>query len=223
MLQPGYSNEDDIELEQYVEREAFRRVRGASFSHSLTLNNLAEELEVVEKNGQPQTVHGKDIASHKTWTSFLAKQTPEVELGWISYAAGPLAVQYATWLRTAYTPRYRLLVREEEKTWLKQVALLAVLWHLLEHKLETNTFLDAWAASEMEKLLAAREASREMAKAVHHGVKEQAFTVLAQTYETYLHWIDARPLVPASPLAALPPGTPDPLALPVEDEEKRDE
>src|SRR5258708_25095091 len=114
---------------------------------------------------------------------------------------------------------HRCLIREEEKTWLKQVALLAVLWHLLEHKQETNTFLDTWAASEMEKLLAAREASREMAKAVHHGVKEQAFTVLAQVYETYLHWIDARPLVPASPLAALPPGDPDPLALPVDEEE----
>jgi hypothetical protein len=60
-----------------------------------------------------------------------------------------------------------------------------------------------------------------MAKAVHHGVKDQAFTVLEHTYETYLHWIDARPFVPAVPLSPLPPGTPDLLALPEDEEEKR--
>ena len=208
-------------VEKHAEREAVRRVRGASFAHCLTLNSLAEDLEVVGKNGRPEKVHGKDIVSQKTWASFLAKQTSIIELRGIAFTAGPLAVRYATWLRTQYTSRYRWLVREEEKAWLKQVALLAVLWHVLEHKLETNTFLDAWAASEMEKLTAAREASREMAKAVHHGVKDQAFTVLAQTYETYLHWIDARPFVPAAPLSPLPPGTPDLLALPEDEEEKR--
>lgn len=215
-------DEEQMMVEMHAEREAIRRVRGASFAHSLTLNSLAEDLEVIGKNGRPEKVHGKDIVSQKTWASFLAKQTSIIELGGIAFTAGPLAVRYATWLRTEYTSRYRWFVREEEKAWLKQVALLAVLWHVLEHKQETNTFLDAWAASEMEKLTAAREASREMAKAVHHGVKDQAFTVLAQTYETYLHWIDARQFIPAPPLPPLPPGTPDLLALPEDKEEKHD-
>jgi hypothetical protein len=139
-------NEEQMVLEKHAEREAIRRVRGASFAHCLTLNALAEDLEVIGKNGRPEKVHGKDIVSQKTWVSFLAKQTSLIELGGIAFTAGPLAVRYATWLRTQYTSRYRWFVREEEKAWLKQVALLAVLWHVLEHKQETNTFLDAWAA-----------------------------------------------------------------------------
>lgn len=212
-------DESQFVLERYAEREALRRVRGASFSHCLTRNQVAEQLEIVRPDGQAATVHGKDIASHKTWERFLAAQTPAVELERLTFAAGSLAARYATWLRTQYTPRYRQLVREEEQTWLKHVALLAVLWHFLEHKHEMHTFVDPWAEAEMSKLLAAREASREMAKAVHHGVKEQAFTVLAQTYETYLQWVETRPFIPYEPLTVLPPGTPDPLALPAEQEE----
>lgn len=207
-------------VERYAERVALKQVRGESFTHCMKLNHHDVDLMVTGKNGEEVVIHGKDIANKKCWTKFLDDMTPPLELGWISYEAGKVATRYAQWLRTKYTERYRFISSNSEMEWLRKTALLATLWHMMEHKHETHSFLDEWAESEMGKQILARLFCRDMARAVNHGIKdrEHAADLLEQAYEKFLGLIEDRKFASYEALAGLPAGTPDPLALPEEEE-----
>jgi hypothetical protein len=173
------------------------------------------------QDGNEVTLRGQDLVNTKTWERFLAQA--DVNLSWLSFEAGRIATAYVRWLRSSYTKRYRVILTNDEITWLNQVARLVVIWHQMLHKYTEHRFLDPWAESEMGKLLFLREQSRTMARAVNHGKKgepEQAALLLAQANEQALTQIEKRIFPPYEPIV-LPPGTPDPLALP--EEEQRDE
>ena len=210
-------------VERYAERAALLQVRGASFTHCLKLAHIPSDFAVTGKMGEKLTLHAKDIANQKTWARFLREE--EANLEWFSYQVGGIATTYARWLRQEYTSRYRLLETNEALEWLKQVTRLAVLWHMMAYKYERHTFLDPWVESEMGKLLLLRDFCREMAKAVHHAIKDQgqAVELLEQAYERSLTLIEDRPLVPYEAPVALPEGVTDPLAWPAQEHEQHDE
>jgi hypothetical protein len=158
-----------VTIERYAEQGGIFLLRGGSFTHILRLNNLFAERSIVGDDGNEVTLRGQDLVNTKTWESFL-KQV-EVNLSWLSYEAGVIATKYVRWLRSSYTKRYRVILSNDEITWLNQVARLAVLWHMFQHKYTTHRFLDPWVESEMGKLLLIRDQSRTMARAVNHGKK----------------------------------------------------
>lgn len=203
-------------IERYAERAALFQIQGESFKQCLRLNHLAIELAMVDKKGTSTPLRGQDLVNSKTWTSFLTET--KVSLSWLSYEAGAIAVAYARWLCTSYTDRYQAITTTDEITWLRQVARLAVLWHIMQHKYDTHSFLDPWVESEMGKLLLLRDFCREMARAVNRGIKEpgQATALLEQTYEKGHALLADRAFTPYEAAMVLPPGTADPLALPEE-------
>ncbi|HEU5383833.1 MAG TPA: hypothetical protein VFV38_51190 [Ktedonobacteraceae bacterium] len=211
-----------VTIERYAERVALFQVRGVSFSHCLTLAHIQTDLVVTGEMGERLTFHGKDVVNQKTWMRFVREK--EVHLEWFSYQVGAIAADYARWLRKEYTHRYRALESNEATDWLKQVARLAVLWHMMEDKYKSHRFLDAWVESEMGKLLLLRDFCREMARAVHHAIKdqEQAVALLEQAYERSLALIEDRTFAPYESPVALPEGATDPLALPAQEDEQRD-
>ena len=207
-----------VAIERYAEQVGISFLRGGSFADILHLNHLLIERTIVDEQGHATTLRGQNLVNAKTWGSFLSQA--DVDLSKLSFQVGQIATSYVRWLRSSYTRRYRVILTNDEMSWLNEVARLAVLWHMLLHKYTTHCMLDPWAESEMGKLLLIREQSRTTARAVSHGRKgevEQAALLLTQVHEQALTQIENRTF-PRYEAIALPPGTPDPLALPKEEE-----
>jgi hypothetical protein len=201
-------------IERHAEQAGIALLRGGSFADILRLNQLMIERTIVGEQGQETTLRGQDLVNAKTWERFLSQA--DVDLSWLSYHVGQIATSYVRWLRSSYTKRYRVIMTNDEIAWLNEVARLAVLWHMLLYKYTTHCMLDPWAESEMGKLLLIREQSRTTARAVNHGRKgepEQAALLLTQVHEHALTLLENRAFPPYEAIA-LPPGIPDPLALP---------
>lgn len=207
-------DQTQVAIERYAERVGISFLQGGSFADILHLNQLLSERTIVDEHGHETTLRGQDLVNAKTWGSFLSQA--DVDLSRLSYHVGQIATSYVHWLRSSYTKRYRVIMTNDEISWLNEVARLAVLWYMLLHKYTTHCMLDPWAESEMGKLLLIREQSRTTARAVNHGRKgevEQAALLLTQVHEQALTQIGNRTFPPYEAIA-LPPGTPDPLALP---------
>lgn len=226
LQEPGRETPQDdqkrVSIERYAERAALLQIRGVSFSHCLKLARLGSDLIVTGELGEQLTFHGKDVVNQKTWRRFVHEK--EIELDWFSYQVGAIAVAYARWLRKEYTYRYRSLESNEAVEWLKQVARLAVIWHMMEDKAARHRFLDAWVESEMGKLHLLRDFCREVARAVHHAVKDQEPTgaLVEQVYQQALTLVEDRTFAPFQSPVALPEGATDPLALAEPEEEQHD-
>src|SRR5581483_3584795 len=98
--------------------------------------------------------------------------------------------------------------------WFRSVTRLAVLWHMMEEKAERSAFADPWVAQEMQVLLLLNTLSTEIAKAIHHIVKEpkeEAPHLIDQLYQVHAaaisHPRQAPPPLPPLPEGvSLPPG-----------------
>ena len=217
MIDPSQFLQDDQMrklIERTAEREALKVIHVTSFSDCLKQQSLQPDLVVIGAKGKQLTLRGRDIVNARVWTRFVAEK--DLSLGGLAYRVGEITLHYVRWLRTDYTPRYRAVASDEALTWLTEVAKLAALWHLMQHKYEMHRFCDEWCEAEMRGLVLHRQFSQESMRAVNHGRKHQedavaALVALKEHFDAQLHAI---PFVPYEELPALPEGMPDPLALP---------
>ena len=209
-------------LEQYAERQALSAVRGANFTQCLALHQLPADLELVDPRGRSFLLHGKDLCNERTWNKFLASLAHPVNLLSLTQNAEPLARLYRTWLITKYTQRYRWLSTPAHIHWFEQVTALAVIRKVMEAKHHAWTyeqnehaFADAWCATEMSNLMVLSAMTAEIARAIHHIVKqpEQAKEMIEQLFDTQATRLRESPSQMRQPLPPLPP-LPEGVALP---------
>lgn len=196
-------------LECYAERAALTLRRAANFTDCLMQQHLAPQITVTSTKGVPFVLHGKDLCHTGTWRKFLIA-TPLVRplLCQLVKGSEELARQYRTFLLSAYTRRYRALVQPEHLAWFRSVTRLAVLWHVMEEKAERSAFADPWVAQEMQVLLLLNTLSTEIAKAIHHIIKEpkeEAPRLIDHLYQVHAAAI-SHPRQAPPPLPPLPEG-----------------
>jgi hypothetical protein len=203
-------------FECYAERIALSVRQATNFTQSLLQQHLASDITLLNRRGQPLTLHGKDICNEGTWHKFLTA-APLVTQQLCSLVEGTETItrRYRSWLLTSYTQRYKHLVQPAHLTWFHHVTRLAVIWHIMEAKAQHSAFVDPWVAQEMEALKALGTLATEVAKAIHHIIKEpkeEAPRLLEHLYLVHAAEI-TRPRLAPHPLPALPEGVHPPLAL----------
>ena len=211
--------EEQILLEQYAERAALSVVRGANFTECLTINGLAPSIMVMTPTSRQVTIHGHDLFNGQTWKKFLSTQEQAWELSRLTETADPLVKGYRTWLLTSYTSRYQALSTATELFWFEQVTLLVIIRRIMEDKYtrfvheQRDAFADPWVAEEMSVLMRLNSMTSEIAKSIHHIVKQKdsAQSLLEHLYATHAASLEKRSLQVRTPLPALPPGTAMPL------------
>jgi hypothetical protein len=209
-------------LERYAERQALSMLWAANFTQCLLQNQIAPQIEIRDARGQTLTLHGKDLYNETTWRKFLtATPLSERILGSLVEGSQEVLRHYRTFLVTAYTRRYQALARPEHLHWFHQVTYLAVIRRIMETKYGWSAtrhqpaFADGWVAHEMEKLMLLNQLATEIAKAIHHIVKEpkeQATHLIEHLYQVHAGTVLQHLNVPSDPLPPLPQGTPLPLA-----------
>jgi hypothetical protein len=203
-------------LECYAERVALSVRRTTNFTQSLLQQHILPDITVLNRRGHPLTLHGKDICNEGTWRKFLTATLPAVQqLCSLVEGAETMTRRYRSWLLTSYTQRYKYLAQPAHLTWFHHVTRLAVIWHMMEAKAQHSAFADPWVAQEMEALKALGTLATEVAKAIHHIVKEpreEAPRLLEHLYLVHAAEM-TRPHLAPPPLPALPDGVHPPLAL----------
>ncbi|GHO96626.1 hypothetical protein KSF_066740 [Reticulibacter mediterranei] len=203
-------------LECYAERIALSVRRATNFTQSLLQQHLAPDITLLNRRGQPLILHGKDICNEGTWRKFLTAATLATpQLCSLVEGTETITRRYRSWLLTSYTQRYKNLVQPAHLTWFHHVTRLAVIWHIMEAKAQHSAFVDPWVAQEMEALEALGTLATEVAKAIHHIVKEpkeEAPRLLEHLYLVHAAEM-TRPHLAPQPLPALPEGMHPPLAL----------
>jgi hypothetical protein len=218
-MQTTIWTEEQSLLEQHAERAALSIVRGANFTHCLTINGLAPSITVMTPTNHPLTIHGRDLFDERTWQKFLRTQDQLVKPYRLSEHVDPLVKGYRSWLLTSYTSRYQALSTQMELGWFEQVTLLVIVRKIMEDKYarlirqQRDAFTDPWVAEEMRVLMRLNSMASEIAKSIHHIVKqkEAAQSLLEQLYKTHAAYLEHRSLHTQTPLPALPPGTTMPL------------
>ncbi|GHO61397.1 hypothetical protein KSC_002890 [Ktedonobacter sp. SOSP1-52] len=215
-------NTEALLLEQHAERQALSAVRGANFTQCLTLHHLAADLELVDPRGRPHLMHGKDLFDERTWTKFLASLQHPMNILSLTQSAEPLVKLYRTWLLTKYTQRYRWLSTPTQIQWFEQVTALVILRKVMEAKhhawtyqQDEHAFADSWCAMEMRHLMTLNSMTTEIAKAIHHIVRqpEQAKEMIEHLFDIQATRLLDRPVPLRHPLPSLPP-LPEGVALP---------
>lgn len=208
-------------LEKYAERRALAYLRGANFTHCLRINDIPTSINVTDAKGNTHTIRGSDLYDERTWKKFISATSPDVDLCRLTDTVDFLVKRYRTWLLTEHTERYRAINSESDLAWFEQVAGLVVVRRIMEKKHEVyycqnhEVFADPWIAAEMNTLILLNDIAREIAKAVHHIVKniEQAEQLIEQAYDVCYNRIQNRPQILREVLPPLPTGTSMPLAL----------
>ncbi len=211
--------EEQILLEQYAERAALSIIRGANFTQCLTINGLAASITVMTPTSRQVTIHGRDLFNERTWQKFLSTQGHALEHPRLTGTVDLLVKGYRFWLLTSYTSRYQALSTQGELAWFEQVTLLVIVRKIMESKYaqfvreQRNAFADPWVAEEMSILMRLNAMASEIAKSIHHIVKQKDATqpLLDQLYTTHATYLENRSLQIRTPLPALPPGVPLPL------------
>ena len=206
-------------LEQHAERATLSIVRGANFTQCLTINGLAPSITVMTPTNQPFTLHGRDVFDERTWQKFLRTQEQLAEPRRLIEHVEPLVKGYRAWLLTRYTTRYQALSTDKELAWFEQVTLLVIVRKIMEDKYtrlvrqQSDAFADPWVAEEMSILMRLNTMASEIAKSIHHIVKQKdvAQPLLDQLYKTHAAYLEQRSLHEQTPLPAVPPGTTMPL------------
>jgi hypothetical protein len=212
-----------LNAEKRAEQWALTVLRGTTFTDCLKFNDLAPTLEVQTPEGKTVTIRGSDIYDSRTWKKFLANINQDENICQLTEVGERLAAQYKTWLLGGHTARYRALATEADLAWLERVITLAVTRHIMEQKYAAytsqglETFANPGTAIEMGNLMLLNQVAREIARSVHHIIKEptQAQQLIEQFCEEQYRQMQA--LLKREPL--LPGGTP-PSALPAQKEEK---
>src|SRR2546430_2157753 len=168
----------DLLREHYAERLAFARISvGVSFLDCLTAHGLARSIEVTTEQGKTCSVRGSDVYDRRTWNAFL--HATELLPTSLIQDADRLVQAYEHWLRSAYTPRYRAITSPDQRAWLRQVVILAVLTQVLEQRCQQISnapgtgCADPWVQVQMTVFLQRKAAIHEVARLIGHLVAER--------------------------------------------------
>ena len=212
------STPDDLDLqrlhEQYAERHTL-----AVLSHGITFLQCLKQqdrptIEVVTAKGDTITLRGSDLYDQRTWKQFLASLPHAVDLCTLMGTADALTKRYTAWLHTAHTGRYQALTAVEQLAWLECIASLAVIWHMMEQKVEDillhqrTTFADPWVEAQMCSFLEHKGMIQDAASLIHRLVTEaeRAEDLINQLADELERGLLARPTVPHTALPPLPDG-----------------
>lgn len=149
---------------------------GSSLSQSLKAFGVAPAITVSNARGKTLTVRASDVYAARM--RFLAGLGTDQGAFALTSVGDKLVEQFFEWLLHEYSDRYRSIVAEDQLAWLRQVAILVVVRHLLEQKYTgyieqgRQTFADPWACSEMCRLQILHALPGELARLVHHIVHE---------------------------------------------------
>jgi hypothetical protein len=215
-----------LALEKHAEQRALTILRGATFTDCLKINGIAPTCEIATPEGKTVTIRGSDVYDHRTWKKFLASINQDENICQLTDVRENLAEQYKTWLLREHTARYRALATEADLGWLERVITLAVTRHIMEQKYVAytsqglETFADPRTAIEMGNLLLLNHVAREIARSIHHIIKEpaQAQQLIEQFYEEHFRYMQAQSLLMHESFVS---GAIAPLALMAQKEEEQ--
>jgi len=125
------------------------------------------------------------------------------------------------WLLHEYTGRYRLLISPVQRQWLRSILILVFMRHIMEQKYERftkegrQTFIDPWAASEMCRLQLLNSLTSELARLVHHIMRdpEQQQALIDQFHADLDVRLKGQLFAAPDPLPELPEGVALPFAM----------
>jgi hypothetical protein len=214
--QPDAASQQALLLEQYAERAVLALRRAANFTESLSRQGLSAEITVLSPRGKTLTVRGRDLSHEGTWQKFLTQaQLPASTLYSLMQGSDEIIRRYRSFLLSAHTKRYQAISTSEHLAWFRAVSRLAVLWHMVEAKYQHAAFADPWVAQEIEALHTLGMLATEVAKAIHHIVKEpreEAALLIEHLYHVHADRLTHPRLAPP-PLPALPQGVHPPLLM----------
>lgn len=181
--------------EQQAELDALTVIAYTNASDCLVAHGLASSIVVTNTKGETITISGSDLFDRKTWKTFLLKTQPTAEVYQLTGTVEPLAKQYAEWIVTQYTPRYRAITAEADLAWVKCVAVLVVKRHILEQKYDAyltqqrTTFANPLLIAHMAVITGYHAMVKECARTANHILKDAARTqeLLQQFAENSRH------------------------------------
>lgn len=210
----------DVLKERHAERWSLEACRGATFVQCLRAFGIAPTIAVSTPQVRSTSIRAIDIyAARKRYFGGL---DIERDVHCCMTTLGDKLVDlYRDWLTHDYTGRYRSITSDAHQQWLKRVIILVVARHLMEQKYAhyaargCQAFADAWACGEMCRLLLLVSLPGEMARLVHHIVRdpEQRQALIDQFLTDLEVRMRAHPLAAPETLPPLPPGAKLPFAL----------
>ena len=125
------------------------------------------------------------------------------------------------WLLNEHTERYHYIVSDAHQKWLRRVVILVVARHLMEQKYALSAaqgrqaFIDGWACGEMGRLQLLNSLTSELARLVHHIVRDpgQKQELIDQFHADLDVRVRGLQLSQPEPLPPLPEGAILPFSL----------
>lgn len=160
--------------EQHAERRALDLIRYPSYKECLKAYSLSTEIMIKPDEKKAFIVQGGTLFEQRKIRECLRSYGQPENLYQLTEREDILASQYATWLLTASTPRYRLITAEADLAWVSQVAILVSRRYILESKYEAfirqglKTFADSNVAVAMAILQGYRALQKEVPQLVYH-------------------------------------------------------
>jgi len=209
----------DALKERYAERWALVACRSAAFIQCLEACDIAPSLAVSTPRGKSIIIHASDIFAARK--KFLADLDLEQDACHMTSIGDTLVSLFVDWIMHEYSGRYRYIVSDDQRKWLRQVVILVVARHLMHQKYTLYTaqgrqaFSDAWACSEMCRLQILSSLTGELARLVHHimDTAERQQALIDQFYDDLDVRMRACSLTVPEPLPPLPEGAILPFAL----------
>ena len=213
------NREYDALKERYAERWALVACRSTAFISSLAMYNIAPSMVVSTPGGKSMIIHASDIFAARK--KFLASLDLEQDACHMTSVGDTLVSLYVDWIMHEYSDRYRFIVSDDQRKWLRQVVILVVARHLMHQKYMLYTaqgrqaFSDRWACGEMCRLQILSSLTGELARLVHHIMDEpeQQQALIDQFYNDLDVRMRACSLSDPEPLPPLPEGAILPFSL----------
>jgi hypothetical protein len=140
------------------------------------LKNGTHTITVSKAKGKTLTINASDVYAARK--RFLSGLEPEQDAFALTLVGDKLVDLFLDWILCEYSERYRSIVTEDQRTWLRQVAILVIARHLMEQKYTRcieqgeRTFADPWVCSELCRLHLLHTLTGDLARLVHHIVRD---------------------------------------------------
>jgi hypothetical protein len=152
--------------EQEAELAAIAVIAHVSFKDCL--KGTLDTIIVRDHKGKENKITGSQI--HGAWKSFQEDQKADMSKCRLVGIVDRLAAKFATWLRTQYTPRYRLITSPDDIAWLEKICQMVVTKQVMEwkwHNRQKGMFTNPDALNTMGIITLLREWQKETARGVN--------------------------------------------------------
>jgi len=221
--------------ECYSEQKSAILLNGSSHTH--TMEMISKQLtdkdygisltscKVLDDKGKPLTILAREFEDKRLLEAFYNQCTTPPDLGSLANNTVPLTLDCIKWLRGgggwSKSKRYSHIQHRDARVMRKYNVYVSLLWDQMEYKYHSHRMLDKWAASEMAKHIMLRDFCREINKGFNHSHREgdKNTEFIKEIFAHAQSLIADRQFPPFEPVT-LPPGIPDPLTLPEEEDEE---